>query len=62
MNRPSLAPLSRAVACVLSDGSDKRVITVYVPQRVAKLNKGDAITLVVPPGNPGRSLAAAAYQ
>ena len=57
-----LAPLSHVVRCTLADGTDKRLITVYLPHRAAgKPAKGQAIWLVTHPKNPQRALAAAAF-
>lgn len=58
----ALAPLSRVVRCALSDGSDKRLFTVFVPNRVARLQPGDALWLVLAPNRPDRALAAMLYE
>ena len=56
-----LAPTSQLVDCVAADGSDKRVISVYVPGRI-KLAKGDRIRVKVRPDNPRRAIAVEAFR
>jgi hypothetical protein len=52
-----LAPLSQAVRCAIV-GGDKRLITVYVPQRGGRVKKGDVIWVVA---QGARAVAAGAF-
>jgi hypothetical protein len=58
----ALAPRSRAVRCTLSDHSDKRLITIFIPHAIAQLAPGDTLYLIVPPNRPHRALPAMLYQ
>jgi hypothetical protein len=61
--RSALAPLSHLVRCEpLTVGTDRRLVTVYLPARFAKPAPGDVLWLMHPPGKPLASIAAAAYE
>ena len=57
----ALAPRSRLVRCALTDGSDRRLINVYVPRRAASLQPGDALWLIMPPNKPDKAMAAVSF-
>lgn len=57
-----LAPLSHVVRCALADSTDKRLIHVYVPHRLGKVVKGQALWLITHPNNPQRAILAAVFQ
>ena len=57
----ALAPRSWLVRCALVEGKDRRLITVYVPRRLATPQKGDALWLIMPPGKPGKAMAAMSF-
>ena len=62
-----LGPLDRETAeaywaeRLAEAGQDKRLITVYVPQRFGKLAKGNTLWLVTHPSNPQRALPASVF-
>jgi hypothetical protein len=57
----ALAPRSWLVRCALAEGKDRRLITVYIPRRLATPQKGDALWLIMPSGKPGKALAAMSF-
>jgi hypothetical protein len=59
--RSALAPRSQLIRCALLGVNDRRVISVYVPNRAGALQPGDALWLIMPPGKPHKALAAAAF-
>ncbi len=61
-SQTALAPRSRLVRCALTDGSDRRLINVCIPHRVAHPQPGDGLWLVMPPGKPDKALAAMMYE
>jgi hypothetical protein len=60
-SQTALAPRSRLVRCALTDSTDRRLITVYVPHRVANFQPGDPLWVIMPPGRPDKALAAASF-
>jgi hypothetical protein len=58
----SLAPASRLVRCNAVDGFDRRLIPVYVPQRLAHPQPGDQLWIVHVRGKPQKALAAVVYE
>jgi hypothetical protein len=45
----AIAPLSQQVRCTPAAGGDRRLISVFVPNRLGRLQKGDPIRLIVSP-------------
>ena len=60
-SQTALAPRSRLLRCALTDGADKRLISVYVAHRTATLQKGDRLWLIMPPGKPDKALAGVSF-
>jgi hypothetical protein len=58
----ALAPLSHAVRCTPVDEQDKRVFTVYVPAKAARLNTGDELWVLCPSQKSNRAVAAAWFE
>ena len=61
-HRSGLAPKSVVVRFTLNDSDDRRLFWLVWPHEAGQLNAGDAIALVMPPGEPGKSLAAKLYE
>jgi len=57
----ALAPRSHSVRCIRADGTDLRIVTVYVPNHVADPREGDLLWLVHPRNNSRAALAVIAY-
>ena len=57
----ALAPASRAVRLRSLRGRDQRLISLSIPQRLAKLKPGDLLWLIHPPGRPTVALPALVY-
>lgn len=57
----ALAPHSHSVRCIRADGTDLRIVTVYVPNHVADPREGDLLWLVHPRNNPRAALAVIVY-
>jgi hypothetical protein len=58
----AIAPLSKAVRLAPAEGADKRLISVFVPQRVANPQRGDVLWLIRSPKAPDRAIVARMYQ
>jgi hypothetical protein len=58
----ALAPLSFAVRCALHTGHDNRLITVYIPNRLAQPTPGGILWLIRPRNKSTPAIAALAYQ
>jgi len=58
----ALAPSSRAVRCRPLEGRDHRLVSVFIPRRVADPKVGELLWLIHPPGKPAAALAAIAYE
>jgi hypothetical protein len=58
----ALAPLSYAVRCAPFEQRSRRLVTVFLPPRVAKPVIGDVLWLIHPWGKTEQSIAAAAYE
>jgi hypothetical protein len=54
-----IAPMSRAVVCTPMAEDDKRLFTVYIPQRLIRLEKGDDVNLLV---HRNRAVAVMRYE
>jgi hypothetical protein len=57
----ALAPRSWLVRCALAEGNDRRLITVYIPRRLATPQKGELLWLIMPPGKPDKAIAAMSF-
>ena len=59
----AVAPRSRAVRCTPADADDRRVLSVYVPPRLARVGEGEMIRVLAPPaGRAGPAVAAAWFE
>jgi len=58
----ALAPLSHSVRCVVSTGRDSTVITVYLPRKLPRPQRGEVLWLIHRPGKPKFVIAAIAYE
>jgi hypothetical protein len=56
------APKSAVLRCTIDASRDKRVLSVTVPRSAVRLEPGDPISLVTPPGDSGRAIAAVLYE
>ena len=56
------APLSTHLRCTLLGSRDKRIITVTVPRSAVSFKAGDTLTLLTPPGDSNRAIAAVLYE
>ena len=61
-HRSGLAPRSIVVRFTLNEGDDRRLFSLVWPVEAGELSSGDTIDLVMPPGEPGRALAAKLYE
>ena len=58
----ALAPLSHTVRAVAVAGHDRRLVTVCLPGKLPRPQKGEALWLIHPRGKPMSSIAAAAFE
>jgi hypothetical protein len=58
----ALAPLSYAVRCAPFEMRSRRLVTVFLPPRLAKPSAGDVLWLIHPWGKTDQAIAAAAYE
>jgi hypothetical protein len=58
----AVAPLSRVIRFILNDTDDGRVWSTLMPTSAGIPEKGQALGLIHPPGNPGRAIVAKLYQ
>jgi hypothetical protein len=57
----ALAPASRSVRFRSLHGRDQRLISISIPQRLARLKPGDVLWMIHPPGRPTTALPAIVY-
>lgn len=57
----SLSPASQLLSVTLDGDASKRVVTLLHPRRLGRLNPGDILAVVAPPGKPQRAIETAAY-
>ena len=58
----ALAPLSHTVRCVVSTGRDSTIITVHLPMRSPRPQRGEVLWLIHPQGKPKAAIAARAFE
>jgi hypothetical protein len=61
-HRSGLAPKSVVVRFTVNDSDDRRLFSLVWPHEAGELSAGDTIALVMPPGEPGKALAAKLYE
>jgi hypothetical protein len=57
----ALAPMSRVIRCTPQSRRESIIVTVFIPQRLARVRQGDIIWIINMPHNPWRAIAAVVY-
>jgi hypothetical protein len=58
----ALAPLSHSVRCVINTGRNSTVITVHLPMKLPRPQRGEVLWLIHPQGKPKAAIAARAFE
>lgn len=62
IGRSALAPRSWCVRYSRRDGKDNRLLTLYMPQRLGAVHKGDALQILSDPRRPTQAILSRLYQ